>query len=170
MPQHDCAGLSRVAAGWQINRINMSQAGARIGKAFATAVIRGGIAAAMLPTALVMMMLIGSVLSNPVDRNDLIAAVGLLLLPFAVAVLVIAASSMLIGLPVTMILRRTGLETAFNYAFAGGACGFAIPLIWGAMTAAGRPDLSLALLGAVGGTVTARTWWKERSPVTIAQA
>lgn len=170
MSKHDIDRPARLALCWRMNDEDVPRVSVGIWKAFAKAVTCGAIAAAMLPTILIAMMLIASMLSNPVALSGVLAAFGLLLLPFTVAVMVTTILSAVIGLPLTMALRRARCESAFNYTLAGGACGSGITVLWGAITPAGRPNLSLALLGAVGGTVTARTWWKELSPVTIAQA
>lgn len=129
-------------------------------KTFITAVVGGSIAAALLPTALIAMMLLASMLTNSVHLNDLGPAIGLLLLPFGIAVPVIAASSLLIGIPLTRGLRRLGWESALTYTVAGGWVGCAIPLLWSGITTAGRFDPWSALLGSIGGAVTSRIWCK----------
>lgn len=135
--------------------------GRRASKAFAKSVLTGAIAAALLPTIMVAVMLLASVLTNPAYSSDLGPALALLLLPFITAVLVIAASGALIGVPVTMALKWLRRESEVSYTIAGGILGCTIPLTWIAMSPAGGLDPWLALVGLIGGAVTSRTWWTE---------
>lgn len=138
-----------------------AMAGRRASKAFAKSVLTGAIAAALLPTIMVAVMLLASVLTHPAYLSDLGPALALLSLPFLTAVLVIAASGALIGIPVTMALKWLRRESELSYTIAGGILGCTIPLAWIAMSPAGGIDPWLALVGLIGGAVTSRTWWME---------
>ncbi|MXO61138.1 hypothetical protein GRI89_16465 [Altererythrobacter salegens] len=74
------------------------------------------------------------------------------------------AAALVIGLPLTAILRRWDCETAVNYGVLGALFGFLIPV----MTFGIASDwlglaLTLAVPGTLAGAITATTWgyWRE---------
>jgi hypothetical protein len=79
-------------------------------------------------------------------------------LPLLVATPTVLVSSILIGLPLTVVLRRRGSESRFAYIASGGAAGFIIPPVILFLMSA-PSGYWIAILGAVGGGVTGRTWW-----------
>jgi hypothetical protein len=82
----------------------------------------------------------------------------LAVLPLLVATPIVLVSSILIGLPLTVVLRRRGSESRFAYIASGGAAGFIIPPVILFLMSA-PSGYWIAILGAVGGGVTGRTWW-----------
>lgn len=88
----------------------------------------------------------------------------LALSPMMVAVPIVCAGGVLIGLPTTRGLQRWKKESAFAYTGIGCASGasMAAALVW----LLDAPDLPWAAsLGAVSGAVTGLSWWRSaRSP------
>jgi hypothetical protein len=107
------------------------------------------------PIALPMALLAVGMLFS--DRNYF-GAIYAIVLPFLVAFPLVLGSSIVAGLPVTFFLKWKGWENASTYIFAGVTIGALVPI---AILVIGDAESGypLALLGALSGGVTARTWW-----------
>lgn len=95
------------------------------------------------------------------EGSDLLFAVKIAISPLAMALPMVLTASIFIGLPLTAILKWRGWESARVYIFAGALVGFIWPITvfreWMVEFSIGT-----ALLGALGGVVTAYTWWVYR--------
>jgi hypothetical protein len=92
------------------------------------------------------------------DDGQLAGMLWIAVLPMVVAVPIVLGSSILIGLPLTAVLRRRGRESRIAYIASGAAAGYIIPpAILFLMSA--QDGYWIAFLGAIGGAVTGRTWW-----------
>ena len=121
--------------------------------AFVRAVLYGALAAAAPVLVVTVTLGIASMLDGG-WRGDGKLAPSLWL---AVLPLVLAAS-LLVGLPLTMLLRRFDRESERAYTTCGAVAGCLIP-IGGLLAMAAPSGHWTALLGAFGGAVTGRTWW-----------
>ena len=128
-------------------------------RAFVQAVLLGAIAAAA--PMLVVTGIIGtaSILDGGPRGDGVIApALYLMVLPLVVSLPVVLTASLIVGLPVTLLLKRWNRESAWAYAACGAVAGALIPLV--GLLAAGAPSgYWTALLGVIGGAVTGWTWW-----------
>lgn len=86
----------------------------------------------------------------------------LAILPLAVAFPLVLSSSLLIGIPVTVTLRKIRRETSKLYVICGASFGFVVPII---ILTIGRAPAGywMSLLGALGGAATAWSWARSRS-------
>lgn len=91
------------------------------------------------------------------DRN-FIGVISAILFPFLVAFPIVLGSSVLVGLPVTFLLKKRGWENVTTYVFLGVIVGFFVPIIV-LLIGNAEGGYPLAMLGALSGGVTARTWW-----------
>lgn len=84
--------------------------------------------------------------------------------PMIVAVPIVTAGGLMIGLPTSRLLKRWNKENGFTYTGAGGGSGALMAFILGLLLDV--PDLAwAALLGALSGAVTGFSWWRQaRSP------
>jgi hypothetical protein len=94
--------------------------------------------------------------------NVLWASLWLAILPLAVAFPLVLSSSLLIGIPVSVTLRKMKRETSKLYVICGASFGFVVPIIILAIWRA-PAGYWMSLLGALGGAATARSWAKSRS-------
>jgi hypothetical protein len=86
---------------------------------------------------------------------------------FSVAVVIILAASVLVGLPVTALLQQRHLESGRTYLGLGASIGATIALalvpIWLGIKEIGGAYAIVVPLSAASGAVTAWTWWRGRS-------
>lgn len=102
-----------------------------------------------------------SLVSLPEGLNGdgrLFPSLWLAILPLVVSFPLVLGASIIIGLPFTAFLKYRKWESSAAYIGGGAAFGFVLPptiLLIGEAPA----GYWMALLGAVGGAVTGRTWW-----------
>lgn len=84
--------------------------------------------------------------------------VWLAVLPLVVSVVLVLAPSILLGLPLTFLLKNRQRESASAYILVGAFGGFLVPIAI-LLLAGATEGYVTALLGAVSGAVTGRTWW-----------
>lgn len=127
---------------------------------FAKAVLLGALAAAIAPMILTTALAASDL--GEVMRGDLDAwiAAYIAILPFIVAFPVVLLSGLFIGLPTTALLKWLGWECLEAYVAVGVIAGAIIPLVPLISTHA-NDGYWIALLGAVGGGVTAHVWWSS---------
>lgn len=91
----------------------------------------------------------------------------LLLSPLLIAAPVVLGASLLIGLPLTALLRAWNREAGEYYVFAGLVFGAVPFLVWMVMPD-GSPSLGvLSALGGFGGAVTGWQWGRYRDGLTM---
>ncbi len=97
-------------------------------------------------------------------EGRLLPLLWLVVLPLVVTILLVLLGSVLIGLPVTVLLRKRGGESAAAYIAAGAVGGLALPAL--VLLALNAPSgYWTCLLGAFSGGVTGATWWtRARKP------
>ena len=92
------------------------------------------------------------------DRGGLLSLLWLAILPLIISISLVLGASIVVGLPLTALLKRQGWESASAYMSVGAIAGFLLPIAILLLMAA-PAGYWMALLGAVGGAVTGRTWW-----------
>lgn len=136
-------------------------------RAFFKAVLIGTLAGAGLP-------LIFSALAFLFSLSDGGAPLLLLIFPLVLSFAFVLPSAILIGLPVTWLLKHLGRESPTTYATIGGIAGATVVAILhivvfaSGKTGDGDFNLLTILLGAFSGGVTGWTWGKERKRATEA--
>ncbi|MET0370530.1 MAG: hypothetical protein ABW039_04035 [Sphingobium sp.] len=99
------------------------------------------------------------------EGGRLFPSLWLAILPFVVSLPLVLAASIIVGLPLTALLQRRGWECASAYISVGAIVGFVLPIAILLLMAA-PAGYWMALLGAVGGAVTGKTWWMSaREPL-----
>jgi hypothetical protein len=136
-------------------------------KAFFKAVALGSLAGAALPsvgTIILATMTLEDVFAGKMSIFQTLYLAGL---PLLVAVPIVFVSALVLGVATTFALSAAKLESPRNYCYVGAVFGALIPLailIW--IDAEG--GFWIAILGTIGGIVTARTWWFEaRAPLKL---
>jgi len=122
----------------------------------------GTIAGAAIPV----IMLAAAIVGSFSGWNDLASMAGIAPLAIFVPFVFVIASSLVVGVPATLIMKRFGWESEDAYAYTGAIAGFLMPVIilviversidifWNALPA--------GILGLLSGVVTGRTWWRAR--------
>ncbi|MDP3905711.1 hypothetical protein [Novosphingobium sp.] len=138
--------------------------------AFAKAVLTGAFAAAVpfllltVPLGLMLLFDFGDPMGG---LNGLLIAAA----PLIVTLPIVLGASILIGLPLTYLLRRSGREQGHHYVAAGAFFGGALPSALSLMAgeAASVASLYLALPGALGGALTGWSWGRHRDTLIAAR-
>ena len=121
----------------------------------------GTVTGAAIPFFLLFLSLFGSLVAFGPLHEETLAKLWFALFSVAFVFVIVALSSLLIGLPVTWSLRRLDAESLKAYSIAGGVAGALIPFIPLAFSGGPWSGVLLAL-GCLSGTATARTWWHAR--------
>ncbi|UZK64645.1 hypothetical protein [Sphingomonas sp. M1-B02] len=128
--------------------------------AFTKSVLLGTLAAAALPSIFTVTLAIDSLPEGLDGGGRLFPSLWLAILPIVVTIPIVLGTSVLFGLALTVLLKRTEHETAAAYMISGAVLGFAVPLV--ILLIIGAPEGHwVALLGALSGAVTAHTWWRS---------
>jgi hypothetical protein len=123
-------------------------------KPFAKSVLFGSIAGA----APVLLLTVPYGIASFAGRSGLVLFSLSVLAPLLGSAVLVTTSSVVVGLPLTALLKRQNWESAVTYTTVGGLTGFAImilALLLTSPTGAYWP----ALFRALGGAVTGQTWW-----------
>lgn len=96
------------------------------------------------------------------DGGFVVDSLYLATLPIMVSFVIVFISSVVVGIPAALMLRRLQLESKAIYTFAGGLAGLLIALPF---TYWGTPDW-MCLLAFFSGAVTALVWWRNISKQT----
>lgn len=125
---------------------------------FCKAVLAGSFTAAAMPLFFTILFALLSFADRGISGpGSMGASLYLMILPLLVTTPIVLVASILIGLPLTLFLRRNGRESTPAYCAAGGIAGFLLPiagLLW-----LGAPDgFWIAGLGAISGAVTGYVW------------
>lgn len=127
---------------------------------FMKAILLGALAAAAAPmifTIGLAIIMIGDVMRG---HQEALRVAYLALLPLIVAVPVVFASGLIVGLPTTALLKWRGQESRKAYVSIGVIAGSIIPLaVLASMHA--PSGYWIALLGALGGGFAAYVWWSS---------
>ncbi len=107
------------------------------------------------------MALISQALPSLANHFDLAALLGALLFFGFVVSIFTCGGMLLIGLPITLVLRAFGHEHAWLYAALGTIAGFLVLAVLGSGSSA---DSSITVSGAIAGFAAALRWglWRER--------
>ena len=134
--------------------------------AFVKSVLFGTAVAAALPLALTVVLAVSSIPDNISGGGSVLETVVFAALfaayPIYITFPIVLAASLVFGLPIVAVLRRTDRETLNAYIICGLMLGALIPVAFLMSVQAGESYYFwLPLLGAVSGIVTAHTWWRE---------
>lgn len=124
---------------------------------FVKSVLFGALAGAAPMLVLTVFIAIG-LLADGVKVGGMLPLLWLAVLPLVVSIPLVFAASILVGLPLTFLLKRRLRESASAYISVGAFVGFVVPIAILLLMEA-PAGYWMALLGAVGGAVTGRTWW-----------
>ncbi len=133
---------------------------------FCKAVLAGSFTAAVPPLFFTILFAAFSLPDGINGPGSMGPTLYLAILPLLVTLPVVLVASLLIGLPLTLFLRRTGRESTFAYCTSGAIAGLLIPLL--ALLLMGAPSGHwIAFLGLIGGIVTAYVWSKDAKPTPL---
>ncbi|WP_130753000.1 hypothetical protein [Sphingobium xenophagum] len=129
-------------------------------QSFFKAVLTGTLAGVAFPAIFLVIAILGSSWSHDDLRSMIGITVMMIVIPFALVFL----SSIAVGIPVTLIFKRWGIESETAYLWAGALTGFLVP---GIILAIIEQNIDVffravpaGILGALSGTITGRTWWR----------
>ncbi|MFT3965015.1 MAG: hypothetical protein QM690_03940 [Sphingobium sp.] len=128
-------------------------------KAVFLGTVAGGAPMAVLTTVLAVISLVGG-------EIGLLPFIWLSMIPFVVAFPLVLGVSTVIGLPLTAFLKQRQWESQLAYIVIGIIVGFILPIIVLRIMEA-PAGYWIALLGALAGGVTSRTWWIAAREPTI---
>ena len=132
-------------------------------RAFFQAVFAGVLAGALLPMLGTVALALGALPSALRGGGQVLPLFGISILPLIYTVPLVLVGSLVIGLPVTVILKKINRESAAAYVAAGAAGGLVVPLI--ILLSINAPSGYWAcLVGAFSGGMTGATWWTARKP------
>lgn len=124
---------------------------------FVKSVILGAFSGAF-PVLIVTCVLALLSLPDSLIQGNIFPSLWLAILPLVISLPLVLGASILIGLPLTALLKLKGWESAVIYVSVGAITGFIIPIVILLLIKA-PAGYWMALLGAFGGGVTGRTWW-----------
>lgn len=128
---------------------------------FCNAVLAGSFTAAAIPLSFTILFALLSFtdvgISGP---GSLSASLYLMILPLLLTTPIVLLASILIGLPLTLFLRRCGRESTSAYCIAGGISGFIIPIA-GLLWLDASAGFWIAGLETIGGVVTGYVWSRQ---------
>jgi hypothetical protein len=125
---------------------------------FAKSVILGALTGSA-PILMFTILLSASSLPDGLNGDGhLLPSLWLVVLPLVVAAPIVFVASLLVGLPLTLLLRRKGWESGAVYISVGAGMGFVLPIA-GLLLMSAPAGYWMSILGAVSGAVTGRTWW-----------
>lgn len=126
-------------------------------KAFSKSVLSGTVAAAALPMCFTVPIAIGDYLEPLSGERRLAADVYLAGLPLWISFVLVLASSIAIGIPAHVVLRKTSKASLSYYVSVGAIAGFLVPLAV-LLAIEAEAGFWMAFLGAFSGGVTAMSW------------
>lgn len=126
---------------------------------FCKAVIAGGVASAAPVLAFTMALALISLPQGMNGQGDIPATLWFAIMPLVISTSVVFVASVIVGLPVTLILRRYSSESGPAYVGSGVAAGFLIPF-FGLLIVGSFAAFWMLILGTLGGAVTSRVWWR----------
>lgn len=124
---------------------------------FVKAVAAGSLAGAA--PMMLMTVPIGLFMALQGTWSEVLVGLRIMFLPLMVSTPVVLVSSVLIGIPTFLLLRRKGLETPTAYAVAGAVMGIVVTICFD-LVAGGEASGLLLNLGALAGGVTGWSWWR----------
>lgn len=122
------------------------------------AILFGTAIGALLPAFFAFMSLLSHVVAYGPLHEETLGLLLFLIRLVAFVFIIVALSSLFIGLPTTWMLQRLGAESNMAYSIIGGAVGFLLPLLILPML---MPFAFMAgCIGCLSGLATAHTWWR----------
>lgn len=125
------------------------------------AIVAGTVAGTAFPVIFLAIAILGSSSVN----GDLQSAIWIAAMSMAIPLILVTASSFLLGVPATLALKMLHWENETAYIVVGGMLGFLVP---GTILAFAEESIAAffhaipaGLLGAVSGAMTGRTWWRQ---------
>jgi hypothetical protein len=134
-------------------------------RGFAKAVMVGSLVGAVLPLCISVPVAVDDFAHPLTGHVNSLNDVYLAALPLIVSLSIVLASSLVVGLPVSWLLRRLHAESLEAYGSIGAVFGVLIPIGLLLLFRA-EGGYWLAVLGAFSGVATALTWWSERQSAT----
>lgn len=133
---------------------------------FCKAVLAGSFTAAAMPLVFTILFALSSLADGGINGpGSMGASLYLAILPLLLTTPVVLLASILIGLPLTLFLRRSGRESTLAYCTAGGIAGFLIPSV-GMLWLDASAGFWIAGLGMVSGAMTGHVWFSQvRRPI-----
>ncbi|MFP5434910.1 MAG: hypothetical protein ACLGIM_17585 [Alphaproteobacteria bacterium] len=125
---------------------------------FVKSVLFGAVAGAAPVLVFTFALAINSLPEGLKGGGSLFLSVWLAILPLVISIPLVFGASVIVGLPLTTLLKRRRRESEFAYISVGAAVGFALPIVILLLIAA-PAGYWTALLGAFGGAITGKTWW-----------
>lgn len=125
---------------------------------FCKAVIAGGVASAAPVLAFTIALAVISMPQGINGSGSVSATLWFAIMPLVISTSVVFAASVIVGLPVTLMLRRHDSESGPAYVGSGVAAGFLISFI-GLLIVGSFAAFWMLILGTLGGAVTSRVWW-----------
>ena len=133
-------------------------------RAFGKAVLAGTTVGAVAPT--IFSARFGLWLLH--EEGGLSSGIYFIFMPIVVTFCLVLTCAVLIGLPVTFVLRTLKRESSAAYAVIGGLMGFAAPILINWYLGEGF-NSGFPLLGSLSGTVTGWIWGSQRPSMTRKQ-
>lgn len=130
-------------------------------RAFVQAVLLGTLAASCLPLIWTIGMTAAAFPSAEHSYEGIAPLLWLALMPLLFTAPIVLLCSVVVGLPVTALLKSRGRESAEAYIIIGAVAGLAIPFLF--LVAGRYSDPSgywVCLVGSFSGGVTGQTWWR----------
>jgi hypothetical protein len=125
---------------------------------FCKAVLAGSFTAAAMPLVFTILFVLLSLPDGGINGSGSMgASLYLAILPLILTTPIVLLASILIGLPLTLFLRRRSRESIFAYCTAGGIAGFLISIA-GLLWLDAPTGYWIAGLGMVSGAMTGYVW------------
>lgn len=129
---------------------------------FFKSVLFGTLVGAALPLCLTVPLGILNLLEPLTGHRDFIGSLYFAALPLIVAFAVVLPSSVLVGIPVSLVLKKLDAESTDFYVLCGAAFGILITLLVLVLIRA-QAGYWMVILGAFSGAATAWNWSRYRS-------
>jgi hypothetical protein len=111
-----------------------------------------------------------AILGSSPSASDLNFMIRIVLMIVAVPFSIVVASALILGIPLTLLLKYYGRESLGAYMWAGGLAGIAVTQSFG-LAGVNIYFTPVAMLGAFSGAVTARSWWRHyRAAIVMPEA
>lgn len=134
------------------------------------AITAGTLAGAIVPV----LMLGMATLAFSSSTSDYKTGLSFVLVGFLIPLALVSGSALLIGVPVTLLLKLGRLESQAAYMMVGGLAGILVP---GLVLAVAESDphmfyagLAPGVLGAFSGAITGRAWWRAYRKEAVRRA
>lgn len=131
------------------------------------AIAAGTAAGTAFPVIILSMAILGS---SP-SRSDFESAIWIAMLAIAFPFALVTSSTLLLGFPATLALKKFNLESETAYLLVGGALGFLVPgAVLTCVEGSGEfffAATTAGIFGAFSGAITGRTWWRQYRALSV---